>query len=225
MTVPWPRGEDQQQAGVGPGRDRVALAGVELEEVPGVCRHGLAAKFGDVDLAVDDDEPRPVVHLVLLQLLPRREVQHDRSRVVGRGQDLRLMWLCLDGLQIPALHVLVVSGPVPTDQCARIRADMTRLAATILFATLALVAAGCGGSSSGDSGSSTVPVRLQAALSGEQSVLGKGMLKGAQLAAAQLNSNGGIPRENGAGVPVRQSPAPPPRGEKGENTACRRPQR
>src|SRR5260221_1777996 len=200
MTVPWPRGEDQQQAGVGPGRDRVALAGVELEGGPVVGRHGLAARFGDVALAVADDEPRPLVHLVLLQLLPRREVQHDRSRVVGRGQDLRLMWLCLDGLQIPALHVLVVSGPVPTDQCARIRADMTRLAATILFATLALVAAGCGGSSSGDSGSSTLRVGREGPLSRRKSVLGNGMLEGAGMAAVQLQSQSG-----GSGANRRRS--------------------
>ncbi|HKB49824.1 MAG TPA: branched-chain amino acid ABC transporter substrate-binding protein [Solirubrobacterales bacterium] len=95
---------------------------------------------------------------------------------------------------------------------------MTRLAATILFATLALVAAGCGGSSSGDSGSSTFRVGLEAPLSGEQSVLGKGMLKGAQLAAAQLNSNGGILGKQVEVVPIDDA-ADPATGVKAAKSA------
>jgi branched-chain amino acid transport system substrate-binding protein len=68
----------------------------------------------------------------------------------------------------------------------------TRLAASIALASLALVVVGCGDSSSDNSGSDTFRVGLEAPLSGEQSVLGEGMLKGAQLAAAQLNEEGGI---------------------------------
>jgi branched-chain amino acid transport system substrate-binding protein len=68
----------------------------------------------------------------------------------------------------------------------------TRLAASIALASLALFAAGCGDSGSGDNDSDTFRVGLEAPLSGEQSVLGEGMLKGAQLAAAQLNEDGGI---------------------------------
>ena len=65
---------------------------------------GLTGGRGDVDLAVDNDDPRPLVHLVLLQLFPGEEVQHDRPRVLSRGEDRRLVWLRLDGLQIPAPH-------------------------------------------------------------------------------------------------------------------------
>lgn len=68
----------------------------------------------------------------------------------------------------------------------------TRLAASIALASLALFAVGCGDSSSEDSSSDTFRVGLEAPLSGEQSVLGEGMLKGAQLAAEQLNEDGGI---------------------------------
>ncbi len=68
----------------------------------------------------------------------------------------------------------------------------TRLAASIAIASLALLVAGCGDSSSDDSGSDAFRVGLEAPLSGEQSVLGEGMLKGAELAAAQLNEDGGI---------------------------------
>ena len=68
----------------------------------------------------------------------------------------------------------------------------TRLAASIAFASLAFFAVGCGDSSSDEGGSDAFRVGLEAPLSGEQSVLGEGMLKGAQLAAAQLNEEGGI---------------------------------
>ncbi len=67
-----------------------------------------------------------------------------------------------------------------------------RLATVFSLIVLVLTAAGCGSSSSDDSGSNDFRVGLEAPLSGEQSVLGRGMLKGAQLAAAQLNERGGI---------------------------------
>jgi len=68
----------------------------------------------------------------------------------------------------------------------------TRLAASIALTSLALIIVGCGDSSSDDDGSDAFRVGLEAPLSGEQSVLGEGMLKGAELAAAQLNEDGGI---------------------------------
>lgn len=68
----------------------------------------------------------------------------------------------------------------------------TRLAASIALASISLLVVGCGDSGSDDSSSDTFRVGLEAPLSGEQSVLGEGMLKGAQLAAAQLNEDGGI---------------------------------
>lgn len=59
------------------------------------------------------------------------------------------------------------------------------------FAALALVAWSCGSSPS-DEGSDTFRVGLEAPLSGEQAVLGKGMLRGAELAADQLNEADGV---------------------------------
>lgn len=69
-----------------------------------------------------------------------------------------------------------------------------RLATAFAFLALALLAAGCGDSSSDDTGGSsdTFRVGLEAPLSGEQAVLGEGMLKGAELAASQLNDHDGI---------------------------------
>jgi branched-chain amino acid transport system substrate-binding protein len=58
---------------------------------------------------------------------------------------------------------------------------------------LALLVAGCGGSGSDDDSSAEeFRLGLEAPLSGELSVLGEGMLKGAELAATQLNEDGGI---------------------------------
>jgi len=67
-----------------------------------------------------------------------------------------------------------------------------RLFTGIALAALALIGAGCGGSDSGSSNSDKFRVGLEAPLSGEQSILGQGMLKGAQLAADQLNDGDGI---------------------------------
>lgn len=67
-----------------------------------------------------------------------------------------------------------------------------RPAAAFVLASLVLAATGCGGSSSDGDGSGTFRVGLEAPLSGEQSVLGEGMLKGAELAANRLNAGDGI---------------------------------
>lgn len=90
----------------------------------------------------------------------------------------------------------------------------TRLATAFSLAALALVAAGCGGSdstdssSTGGSGSSSFRVGLEAPLSGDQALLGKGMLKGAQLAAAQLNRRGGILGKQVEVVPIDDAADP-----------------
>jgi branched-chain amino acid transport system substrate-binding protein len=70
--------------------------------------------------------------------------------------------------------------------------NKVRLTAAFVLAGLAIIAAGCGSSSSDESDSETFRVGLEAPLSGEQATLGKGMLKGAELAAAQLNEGDGI---------------------------------
>jgi branched-chain amino acid transport system substrate-binding protein len=94
----------------------------------------------------------------------------------------------------------------------------TRLAAAIILATLALAAAGCGGSSSDGKGSEEFRVGLEAPLSGEQSVLGRGMLKGAQLAAAQLNKRDGILGKKVQVVPIDDA-ADPATGVKAAKSA------
>src|SRR6187551_882419 len=84
-------------------------------------------------------------------------------------------------------------------------------AALCLLAAAAFVAAGCGGSDS-DSGSTegagSFRLGLEAPLSGEQSVLGQGMLKGAELAADRLNQEGGIEGKEVEIVPIDDAADP-----------------
>jgi branched-chain amino acid transport system substrate-binding protein len=83
-----------------------------------------------------------------------------------------------------------------------------RLASAFVLAGLALVAAGCGSSSSDERDSETFRVGLEAPLTGEQSTLGKGMLKGAELAATQLNDENGIQGKQVEIVPIDDAADP-----------------
>jgi branched-chain amino acid transport system substrate-binding protein len=83
-----------------------------------------------------------------------------------------------------------------------------RFAVAIVLAGLAIIAAGCGSSSSDDSGSDSFRVGLEAPLSGEQSTLGKGMLKGAELAATELNEKSGIAGKQVEVVPIDDAADP-----------------
>lgn len=91
-----------------------------------------------------------------------------------------------------------------------------RIAAAICLAAFALVITGCGSSDQGDS--SKFRVGLEAPLSGDQSVLGKGMLDGARLAAAQLNKHNGILGKKVEIVPIDDA-ADPAKGVKAAKAA------
>jgi branched-chain amino acid transport system substrate-binding protein len=99
-------------------------------------------------------------------------------------------------------------------------------AIAFVVAALALAATGCGGSDSTDSsssaggGSSSFRVGLEAPLSGDQALLGRGMLKGAQLAAAQLNQRGGILGKQVEVVPIDDA-ADPATGVKAAKAAIK----
>jgi branched-chain amino acid transport system substrate-binding protein len=97
-------------------------------------------------------------------------------------------------------------------------AHRTLFATTIVLAGIALVAVGCGGSSSEDQESNRFRVGLEAPLSGEQSVLGQGMLKGAKLAAVQLNERNGILGRQVEIVPIDDA-ADPATGVKAAKSA------
>jgi branched-chain amino acid transport system substrate-binding protein len=97
-----------------------------------------------------------------------------------------------------------------------------RLAIAFVLAGFTLIAAGCGSSSSDsssdESDSSTFRVGLEAPLSGEQSTIGKGMLKGAELAATQLNDENGILGKQVEIVPIDDA-ADPETGVKAAESA------
>src|SRR5881394_97689 len=82
------------------------------------------------------------------------------------------------------------------------------LTTAFVLVAFALLIAGCGGSSSDDESSGTFRVGVEALLSGEQSVLGEGMLKGAELAATKLNDGNGILGEQVEIVPIDDAADP-----------------
>lgn len=82
------------------------------------------------------------------------------------------------------------------------------LAIVLVLTALALLAAGCGSSSSDSSSSDNFRLGLEAPLSGEQSVLGEGMLKGAEMAATQLNAKDGIEGKQVEVVPIDDAADP-----------------
>jgi ABC-type branched-subunit amino acid transport system substrate-binding protein len=85
--------------------------------------------------------------------------------------------------------------------------DSMRGKISIAVAALAFVAAGCGET---DDERESGPLRLgvEAPLSGEQAVLGKGMLNGARMAAAELNAEGGILGREAQVVPIDDAADP-----------------
>ncbi len=86
--------------------------------------------------------------------------------------------------------------------------DKPAFAAVLVLAALALLAAGCGSSGSNSSSSDAFQLGLEAPLSGEQSVLGEGMLKGAEMAASQLNAKDGIEGKQVEVVPIDDAADP-----------------
>ena len=82
------------------------------------------------------------------------------------------------------------------------------VSALCLAVLAALAAAGCGGSDSDSGDSDAFRLGIEAPLSGEQGLLGRGMLKGAQLAAARLNETGGIEGKDVEIVPIDDAADP-----------------
>jgi branched-chain amino acid transport system substrate-binding protein len=82
------------------------------------------------------------------------------------------------------------------------------LTALLCLLAVAAFAAGCGDSDSDTSSSDAFRLGLEAPLSGEQAVLGKGMLKGAELAADRLNQKGGIEGKEVEIVPIDDAADP-----------------
>jgi len=82
----------------------------------------------------------------------------------------------------------------------------TPLASVLVLLALAALVTGCGSDSEGSS--DAFRLGLEAPLSGEQSVLGEGMLRGAELAATRLNAADGIRGKQVEVVPIDDAADP-----------------
>src|SRR5437868_5185145 len=110
MADPRPRRKHKHHPGVGQGADRAALVGLEVRQEPGPSGHGLGI-LGYLDLAVGDKQVRPLVNLVLLELLPRGQSNGDRPRLLVGAQHLRMMWPHVEAADIPVLHAAFFLPP------------------------------------------------------------------------------------------------------------------
>ena len=110
MAIAGPRREEDQEPRIRERRDGVALARSELEHVPTPGRYAFAVRRRHLDLPLDHNDPSMLVNLVLLQLLAGRKTQQDHPRVLGGGEDLRLVRLCVDGSQVPTFHRCLLLG-------------------------------------------------------------------------------------------------------------------
>lgn len=98
----------------------MALPWSELDQESSAAACALAGSGGQVDLAIEDEHPRALVDLVLSQALPRREVQHDRTSGVARGEDLGQPRLEVERCELPAVHRSTVVACMAVDaiRCA-----------------------------------------------------------------------------------------------------------
>jgi len=95
---------------------------------------------------------------------------------------------------------------------------LPRLLPLLLIAVAAPLSFACGGSDDESGKSDTWRIGLEAPLSGDQSGVGEGMLKGAQLAAAQLNSEDGLLGKDVEIIPIDDK-ADPDAGVTAANSA------
>src|SRR3954447_6383759 len=102
---PGPGREDQHDAGVRGGPHLVALVRVEDRQVAGP-RLLLGAALGHLDLAVGHQEVRPLVHLVVVELLAGRQVDRDHASLAVGAQHLRLVDLDVQRTDVPAFQVV-----------------------------------------------------------------------------------------------------------------------
>src|SRR4051794_10462174 len=82
----------------------MTFARLHLDQEAAIARRLCPVAVGDLDLSVEDDQPRPLVDLMLGEALTGGEVEGDCARGVTGGQDLRQPWLEIQRLQLPALH-------------------------------------------------------------------------------------------------------------------------
>lgn len=104
MAGSGPRSQQQENARVCEGLEFVSLLGWKLHQSPQLSIDRLAGVAGDPYLTVDDGDPGSLVDLMVLKQLAGREVEYDGASLLGRGEDLRLMWLPGKAFEIPTIH-------------------------------------------------------------------------------------------------------------------------
>src|SRR3954463_15228187 len=93
MPRTGPGSQDQDEARIAGRTHFMPLMGVEVRHRPDAGSLGFATLL-QLDLPVDYDQVRVLVDLVLLELLPGRQVERDRARCPFIGaQNLRLVRL------------------------------------------------------------------------------------------------------------------------------------
>jgi cytidylate kinase len=119
----------------------MALGGVEDRKEPGSAGYRLTARQVDLDLALDDQDPRALVHLVLLKLVPGPKLNRDRTALVLGIEDHGLAWLHVDRRDVPAAHwaqlyprrmLIAIDGPAGAGKSTVARALARRLGITYL---------------------------------------------------------------------------------------------
>jgi hypothetical protein len=104
MPVPGPRGQHQQQPGILDRLHLMALFRVEDRQQTRSARGPLAIRRVELDIAVDDEQPGTLVHLMLLELLALGQVDDDRAPLGLGVEDLRRVRLHLQLVEVPAVH-------------------------------------------------------------------------------------------------------------------------
>src|SRR5205823_292530 len=103
MALAWPGRQQEEQPEAGRGANPDARGGLEHGQRAGAGALG-AAVLDQLDLAVHDDQPRPLVDLVLLQHLAGRERDDDRAALALGLEHLGLVGGHVERAQVPVAH-------------------------------------------------------------------------------------------------------------------------
>src|ERR1039458_6071481 len=104
MAATRPGGQQQQEPCIGRRANLVTFPWSEFDQQSAATARALAASRGDLNRAINHEQPRALVDLVLGEGLPCCEVECDRARRIARRKDLRQPWLEVKGLEIPSVQ-------------------------------------------------------------------------------------------------------------------------
>jgi hypothetical protein len=87
----------------------MALPRRELDRQAATTHDRLPIRSGDLHLAINYGDPRTLVYLVIAKALSRRNLQRDRTSVIGRSQNLRRMRSKVKAPDVPTVHEFALS--------------------------------------------------------------------------------------------------------------------